>query len=480
MRLIDGSGREGAFAEEQRAIVTAIDHGAKINAVDYMGETALHLAMSRSMLDVAKRLVEKGADVNALDDRGCRAIDNLSIWENNAAHEFKVTPHSAQTFISGVTLLLDAGANLTGNKCNYPAFNLAASLGNAELMTRMLAAGAKIDDYHAIADVAEEKDPTRFRITVESVAFLIQHGANVNASDRSGFAPLVVATMHGNVALRAYLLAHGATLGAMTEPELAKRCAFFKECLAAPRCPAPETSPSASAWICDPEPDGSVYVCGPPDGDTPACRTAVEATTPVVNPPEVGSEVAGGDVVAQHDRARRGFERAIHDLTAPLEGADGVLDRAERLGSDLRSFGAADVDLAKLATAVKTVAGGGDASVESLGLRAGPKAIVASRLGRLKALVTYANDDLVTQAKVLEEVTTSVAWVKAAERRHDQEMRKGLTVDEFERESKALSAAVDAMGAWRAADRKHDEGIKALQARLARMLSQGASPGQTP
>ena len=52
-----------------------VENGADVNAIDGFGQTTLHLAAFYGHVDVAKVLVENGADVNAVNTDSCRKLE---------------------------------------------------------------------------------------------------------------------------------------------------------------------------------------------------------------------------------------------------------------------------------------------------------------------------------------------------------------------------------------------------------------------
>ena len=356
------------------AIVEAIARGADVRVVDWNGFTPLHLAMIHGRDEVVKRLIQGGADVNAQDAEGCRPID-----VGGGSGEFETS----------AMLLLDNGAKLTGDTCSSsaPLFLKAARYWRTPLLARLVAAGATVGAYPtAVAVGADEaNDPSFFGRALETARFLVEHGADVNAP-LNGDTPLVIATLRGNAPLRAYLASHGATLGTETAAGLASRCALVPACNAAPRCPAPATPADAPAWVCDPEPDGSVYVCSRAGGASPPCTAAVDAPRP---PPPAATEPVG-DPEALRKFLDDGIDRALADLVRPIQEGDATLDAAQRLPDDLRQWGVTGFDAPKLADLTRTAlegALGRHATFDALGLAAGPKAIVAARLRKADALV---------------------------------------------------------------------------------------------
>ena len=57
------------------AVITAAEHGVDLDHADFNGATALHDATARNLLSVVRELAERGADVNALNERGQTPLD---------------------------------------------------------------------------------------------------------------------------------------------------------------------------------------------------------------------------------------------------------------------------------------------------------------------------------------------------------------------------------------------------------------------
>lgn len=125
-----------------------ISKGADVTNADSRGETPLHIAASWRLLDVAKILIEKGANVNANGERG--------------------TPLHSASYMGGlemVQLLVAHGADVNAKDTDvgFTPLHNAARGGDAGV-----------------------------------VAFLIKQGADVNAKDRRGETPLALAMARGN------------------------------------------------------------------------------------------------------------------------------------------------------------------------------------------------------------------------------------------------------------------------------------------
>lgn len=141
----------GGFADEDReeryssTAILLINKGADVTVIDTLGKTALHQAAYYGMLDVAKELIKKGADVNANGGAG--------------------TPlHEATEYLDMVELLVGHGADV----------NAKSSTGLTPLHRAARGSSAKI------------------------VEFLISKGADVNAKTNDGRTPLNIAVASGN------------------------------------------------------------------------------------------------------------------------------------------------------------------------------------------------------------------------------------------------------------------------------------------
>ena len=77
-------------------IYLLLNNGAKIDALDSFGRTALHCAARNSQLDVAAALLEKGADTEILD---CDGFSALHVAAEASCEEI-------------VSLLIEEGADL--------------------------------------------------------------------------------------------------------------------------------------------------------------------------------------------------------------------------------------------------------------------------------------------------------------------------------------------------------------------------------
>ena len=93
-----------------------VERGADVDATDDDDLTPLHYAASRNSHDVAKLLVERGADVNATDDDGWTPL-HAAAWRNFHAPDAYVSHRSTvqaawDNFLDMAKLLVDHGADV--------------------------------------------------------------------------------------------------------------------------------------------------------------------------------------------------------------------------------------------------------------------------------------------------------------------------------------------------------------------------------
>ena len=109
-----------------------IDLGADINAVsDYYGGTAVHHACDAMKVDVAKFLIMHGANVAKPDRYGVTCLMNaiLNVWNS----------HNDKDIEDMVQLLIDHGSNpYVKNEKDHDAFQQACHLGLESILQKLI------------------------------------------------------------------------------------------------------------------------------------------------------------------------------------------------------------------------------------------------------------------------------------------------------------------------------------------------------
>jgi uncharacterized protein YegL/ankyrin repeat protein len=183
-----------AFSDKTKAC-RLINAGADVNEKNSYGYTPLMYASERGYTEIAALLLTRGTDVNARSDIGYTALINAN---------------GAET----VSLLLENGANVNAqvNNSGYTALTRACELGDAAVVTLLLAKGADVgarSDSHTALMYASGLDNEGFP---DIVSLLLQNGAaaNIDAQNKKGYTALMLASLRGRGEIVSLLLQNGA------------------------------------------------------------------------------------------------------------------------------------------------------------------------------------------------------------------------------------------------------------------------------
>ncbi|MEJ2702300.1 MAG: CocE/NonD family hydrolase [Sedimentisphaerales bacterium] len=172
-------------------------NGVDVNIEDSLGNTPLDYAISRGMEDIARLLVEKGAeiaDVGSKDDRGLTALHNAAVEGYQEIAE----------------ILLSKGAKVDERDDNYEftALHYAARFGTTKVAEVLIAHGADIKAKDKWA--YEPIHWAAYHDRSEIIELLIAKGADVNVKTSLGQSPLELAIPMRNMAAMQILRKQGA------------------------------------------------------------------------------------------------------------------------------------------------------------------------------------------------------------------------------------------------------------------------------
>ena len=199
----DRSGYTGLFAAATRGdaaqIKALIASGKKPYVRDAHGRTPLHVAAYGGHHEAMRALVAAGADPNALEN------DRYDI----------VTIAAVANDVSTLTVALDLGASAGNVTSRYDGTALiaAAHLGHTEVVRMLIRAGAPLDHVNNLGWTALIESIVLGdggRRHTDTLAALVEAGANVNLADRSGRTPLTLAQDRGYEAMLTLLRQAGA------------------------------------------------------------------------------------------------------------------------------------------------------------------------------------------------------------------------------------------------------------------------------
>ena len=158
------------------AVKKSLDRGAAPNSRNRLGKTSLYISIEKNRIDIARILIEAGADVN---------LPSLE----------KATPLIAASYAGSlpfVDLLLQHGAkHEPTDRLHKSALVYAAGMGNTAVVERLLQAGAPIDQ--APVDALTPLMWAAGQGHVETVKLLLAKGANKLLKDERNLTALDMA-----------------------------------------------------------------------------------------------------------------------------------------------------------------------------------------------------------------------------------------------------------------------------------------------
>lgn len=203
-----------------------LDDGAGINSgydggphAFWRGDTPLHAAVRMGRVETVRFLLRRGADPNSRDLNGWTPLFNTI---------------AAQGGAETAAILIKAGADVNARSSrDHAPIHIAARIGIRDLVDLFMARGAKpdlvvaayLDDLAMARRVLASGADVNYRLAdgktalhcaswkghVEFVAFLIEHGADVDAKDQHGRTPM---HMTHNAAIARLLHEAGADISA--------------------------------------------------------------------------------------------------------------------------------------------------------------------------------------------------------------------------------------------------------------------------
>jgi len=170
-----------------------VDHGANVAAQGRNGATPLHVASLNGRLDLAQFLVEHGANTAAQDQDGWTPLHSAS----DRGH------------LDLARFLVEHGANAAAqDQHGSTPLHQASQRGDLDLAQLLVEHGANA--------AAQDKDGSTplhrasQRGDLDFARLLVEHGANAAAQDKDGSTPLHQASQRGDLDFARLLVEHGA------------------------------------------------------------------------------------------------------------------------------------------------------------------------------------------------------------------------------------------------------------------------------
>ena len=217
-----------------------LERGADVNVLDEDNATPLHLAAGKGVVGVVHVLLEHGANVGVEDNRRRTplhaaaegdAVGVVHVLLEHGANvgaednECRTPLHAAAEgdAVGVVPVLLEHGANMGAKDKKGRTPLLAAAEGEAvKVVPVLLEHGADVGaednggrtPLHAAAEGRGLEYESWENDRAEVIRVLVEHGANVRAEDKEGRTPLHAAAEGEAVMAVSVLLIHGANVGA--------------------------------------------------------------------------------------------------------------------------------------------------------------------------------------------------------------------------------------------------------------------------
>ncbi len=188
--------REGKNMEQQlisaaaegdtKTVLELLEDGADINATNNQGVTAVMAATQKNKVDTVKVLIEKGADINIRNNNK----DNVLLYAG------------AEGLLEIVKLAVQAGADTTiTNRFGGTALIPASDRGHVDIVKELLTNSDTdvnhLNNLHWTALLEAVILGNGEENYQEIVQLLVDHGADVNISDKDGVTPLEHAEKRG-------------------------------------------------------------------------------------------------------------------------------------------------------------------------------------------------------------------------------------------------------------------------------------------
>ena len=173
-----------------------LQRGANLNILDEIGRSALHRAAEGGRIHIADLLLKHGADVDLPNSSGDSAL-SLASYKGQ---------------IEMLRLLLQHGADVNfKNETGFSPLHRAAQNGHLDVARYLLGSGADVGSRDK--DGQTPLYQASYWGQVEVTELLIQHGADVGSRGNGDWVPLHAASQQGQVKIAELLIQHGADVG---------------------------------------------------------------------------------------------------------------------------------------------------------------------------------------------------------------------------------------------------------------------------
>lgn len=204
----------------------ALSNGANINLKMTFNVSPLHLATGKGHLDIVKHLITNGAYVDEKDDADATPLDyafraeqfdiiKYLITTCNPANSRNSTPLTIAAELGWLEIaqrLIESGAAVNAQDINgCTALERAASQGYLEIVKLLIANGANVCTKNC---TSIPLGSASYKGHLEVVKYLLKSGADINAQNTNENSPLLSALIANKLEVVQFLLSKGAILNA--------------------------------------------------------------------------------------------------------------------------------------------------------------------------------------------------------------------------------------------------------------------------
>ena len=183
-----------------------LEHGAVVDARDNKDSTPLHVASQCGKAEVARLLLEHGANINARNK------------EDQTPRHLLLSMGTGRSDIDTIRSFLERGADVDAvDESHSTLLHKASYDGNVKVARLLLERGANVnarneDGHTPLHRVLDSLDDDSGDCFFDMIQLLLEHGADIDASDDAQSTPLHVASEYGSARATRLLLEHGANI----------------------------------------------------------------------------------------------------------------------------------------------------------------------------------------------------------------------------------------------------------------------------
>ncbi|CAH1799596.1 unnamed protein product [Owenia fusiformis] len=203
---------QAATHDEKEVARMLIEHGANLRCADEDGATPLHYACSEGNEEVVQMLFDAGEKLDGWVTISQMVTDQD--YERNTALHLAVVNQNYEV----VKICLKKGSDVNTHRLHYNTpLHLAATAGDVRIIELLIEYKARVDCLNEMQETPLHRAAAYDH--ADAVEFLIKKGARLEKHDKDNFTPLLIAACKGHASTIQKLLDCGADISAMDKNE---------------------------------------------------------------------------------------------------------------------------------------------------------------------------------------------------------------------------------------------------------------------